>query len=202
MTTREEVIAAAKEVDPSIDETTVDFDDEVGMKKLERFADIFFKSGAASRDAEIADLKACTAHEADCAEAYKAEADQLRTELVSALAACKANELTKQLAAEQAKNVGLLEIAKKGLRHYENRNIAHGTRNPAAIALDEIAATHSDTSALEAMIAKAVEKMREKCADACLRMIALRPDGGRLNESDDCYEAICALPAVTLEDLK
>ena len=34
-----------------------------------------------------------------------------------------------------------LEIAKKGLRHYENRNAAHGTRNPAAIALDDIAAT-------------------------------------------------------------
>lgn len=36
---------------------------------------------------------------------------------------------------------GALEIAKKGLRHYENRNAAHGTRNPAAIALDDIAAT-------------------------------------------------------------
>ena len=32
-----------------------------------------------------------------------------------------------------------LEIAKKGLQHYENRNLAHNTRNPAAIALDEIA---------------------------------------------------------------
>ena len=60
MTTREEVIAAAKEVDPSIDETTVDFDDEVGMKKLERFYAIAYESGRQAEREECA--KVCEIH--------------------------------------------------------------------------------------------------------------------------------------------
>jgi hypothetical protein len=88
MTTREKVIAAAKEVDPSIDETTVDFDDEFGMKKLERFADIFFKSGAASRDAEIqrlqmalADTEALELGTAKRCDRLRAEVTRLQEEL-------------------------------------------------------------------------------------------------------------------------
>ena len=133
------------------------------------------------------------------------ERDQLRAELEAARAdakeaweklgeQCIAHTATIQkLAAEQAKNVELLEIAKKGLRHYENRNIAHGTRNPAAIALDEIAATPSDTSALEAIIERAGEVMREQCADYLDRY-------GEVSQRRS--EEIRALPAVTLEDLK
>lgn len=84
----------------------------------------FFQAGAASRDAEVSD--------------WRSQAHRSQSEADNAIAECA--QLRAELAAEQAKNVELLEIAKKGLRHYENRNIAHGTRNPAAIALDEIAA--------------------------------------------------------------
>ena len=45
MTTREQIIAAAKKVDPSINEETVDFNDEDGMKKLEVFYAIAFEAG-------------------------------------------------------------------------------------------------------------------------------------------------------------
>ena len=58
MTPREKIIAAAKEVDPSINDATVDFLDEDGMKKIEHFYSIAFEAGAASRDAEIAELVA------------------------------------------------------------------------------------------------------------------------------------------------
>ena len=56
MTTREQIIAAAKKVDPSINEETVDFNDEDGMKKLEVFYAIAFEAGRVAEREECAKL--------------------------------------------------------------------------------------------------------------------------------------------------
>lgn len=67
---------------------------------------------------------------------------------------------------------------------------------------NEALAQPTDTSALEAMIAKAGEVMRERAADACLRIITMRWESDCPKEADDCNDAIRALPGVTLEDLQ
>ena len=53
MTTREQIIAAARIADPSINEETVDFLDEDGMEKLERFYSIAFEA------CRVAEREAC-----------------------------------------------------------------------------------------------------------------------------------------------
>ena len=99
--------------------------------------------------------------------------------------------LEQQLAAEQAKNVGL-----RG----NLENIGNKARIRDAfwveLTVAEAIATPSDTSALEAMIAKAGEKMRE-------RMIASGFSQPHEEYFGDTIQlTIRALPAVTLEDLK
>lgn len=54
MTTREEIIAAAKEVDPSINDATVDFLDEDGIEKLTKFYAIAFEAGRQAERKECA----------------------------------------------------------------------------------------------------------------------------------------------------
>ena len=70
---------------------------------------------------------------------------------------------------------------------------------------DEALAQPADTTALQAMIAKAGEVMRERCAKACTDRSA-ETDADDFDEWDQsnysCAEAIHALPGVTLEDLK
>ena len=85
-----------------------------------------------------------------------------------------------QLAASQAVNQQLLEKVHLALTVNYSREFAD---NRAAI-LQEALALPQDTTALEAMIVKAGEVMRERCIEVI-----------------DC-EAIRALPGVTMEDLK
>ena len=54
-----------------------------------------------------------------------------------------------------------------------------------------------DTTALEAMIAKASEVMQERCADACISF----GESTDLVFGEEFAEEIRALPGVTLEDL-
>ena len=58
---RDKVIAAAKKVDPSINEETVDFLDDDGMQKLEAFYTIAFEAG------RIAEREACAKNVGDFA---------------------------------------------------------------------------------------------------------------------------------------
>lgn len=96
MTTREQVIAAAIEADSGFDggdsaDGTMG-DSIVGIDAVERFYAIAFQAGAASRDAEIQRLQMALA-DAEALELGTAEkCNQLRTELVKALAACKAKD--------------------------------------------------------------------------------------------------------------
>ena len=87
-----------------------------------------------------------------------------------------------------------IEIAKKGLRHYENRNPAHGTRNPAAIALDEIEAivTHPD-QALEQFAAK----VREQCEKACESEYVTEVDADDAVYNSAITYALRAIRAIT-----
>lgn len=87
-----------------------------------------------------------------------------------------------------------IEIAKKGLRHYENRNPAHGTRNPAAIALDEIEAivTHPD-QALERFAAK----VREQCEKACESEYVTEVDADDAVYNSAITYALRAIRAIT-----
>jgi len=97
--------------------------------------------------------------------------------------------LNQQLAAEQAKNMGLRDV----LEHIALNVAFYGddwVRITVSNALGD--STLSDTSVLESMIAKAGETMREGCRSAASDVY------GELST----YEAIRALPGGTLEDLK
>lgn len=111
-----------------------------------------------------------------------------------------------KLAAEQAKNVRLREalqflIATKELKEsvgktpeYEQMRIIAWVK--ATVALS----SPSDTSALEAIVKKAGEKMRENCITAAGPEDSYQDDWIRAKV--DACDAIRDLPAVTLEDLK
>ena len=97
-------------------------------------------------------------------------------------------QLKLQLAASQAREVQLREALHKLARL---GNGAHyGTSDGNRIAQVAIALPQ-DTSALEAMIAKASEVMRERCADETSKRHEFR-----------AFDTIRALPGVTLEVIK
>lgn len=146
--------------------------------------------------------------QADELEAARAEIERLENQVQARDAELwgrtqKILQLEQQLAAEQAKNVKLRE-ALINLMKYNPRTryiggVEFGYEEPVGRCLlevldkcDEALASPSDTSALEAIVKQAGEVMREKCADASIDLYSER----------STFEAIHALPAVTLEDLK
>lgn len=145
-----------------------------------------FAAGAASRDAEIAQLNK------EAQEKFSTlakERDQPHAELAAAMSEIERKMsagqfVLEQLAAEQATNMRLreaLEYFFPDWRSYTPLN----WRYKAVEALS----TTSDTSALEAIVNKAGEVMRDR--------FRIAEAQGWLNK-----EFIRALPAVTLEDLK
>ena len=74
----------------------------------------------------------------------------------------------------------------------ERRLLWAGSYSEKALALPQ------DTTAFEAMIAKASEVMGERCADACISF----GESTDLVFGEEFAEEIRALPGVTLEDLK
>lgn len=103
--------------------------------------------------------------------------------------------LNQQLAAEQAKNVELRDalnrLQEAGNGEYDNEFYAANS------AATKTLSAPSDTSALEAMIAKAGEKMREKAEDEFSN-----PFRDTVFKWDAAIDIIRTLPGVTLEDLK
>lgn len=100
-------------------------------------------------------------------------------------------DMAKQLAASQAREVRLREAMEDMLSEWIYISVGWDrVQNKTQEAL----AMPQDTSALEAMIAKAGEVMRERC-------VGMMPD---LTVADLAHvrRAIRALPGVTLEDLK
>lgn len=109
-------------------------------------------------------------------------------------------DMAKQLAASQAREVQLreaLEDANDFVERHSNRWDGINGKHPCTVVESsrKALALPQDTSALEAMIAKAGEVMRERCANYV--------------ESDGCPpvrneagKSIRALPCVTLEDLQ
>lgn len=93
-------------------------------------------------------------------------------------------DLRDQLAAEQAKNVGLREAL-------DNHSGNYKLSKEECAKINALLDPPSDTSELEAYVIKAGEKMQEKCCVALRRL-------------DYRYSALAirALPCVTLEDLK
>lgn len=178
MTTREQIIAAAKEAgfNPGfLGHIYVGSSTEA----VERFYAIAHEAGAASRDAEIADLKRELDNEQardihSCHPNCSREGcvnRRLRAELAAAIAACKAKD--------------------EALRHLWNERTPDSYDEAgAAIAIQP------DDAALEAIVKKAGEVMREKCVEYMLL------DRKALDSDQAVFEAIRALPAVTLEDLK
>lgn len=91
----------------------------------------------------------------------------------------------KQLAASQLQNAQLRSLIDRSFNDHD-----HKWSDDAIAAL----ALPANTSALEAMIAKAGEVMRERCAKSC--------DVIGNNRGFSCATAIRALPGVTMEDIK
>lgn len=113
-------------------------------------------------------------------------------------------QLEQQLAAEQAKNVGLRDfIARAQVSsgvcccgepidgHSSPMSCGHSPVDMWDHAVGKLLDAPSDTSALEAIVKKAGEVMRERCASESCR-----------SHEYDATKAIRTLPAVTLEDLK
>lgn len=103
-------------------------------------------------------------------------------------------ELEKLLAASQLQNTQLREALTNLYYEFER------TREWACLPIAMVRARASiaipaDTTALEAMIAKAGEVMREELIAKCIALGAISSDGRFVDE-------IRALPGVTLEDLK
>ena len=113
-------------------------------------------------------------------------------------------QLEQQLAAEQAKNVGLRDfIARAQVSsgvcccgepidgHSSPMSCGHSPVDMWDHAVGKLLDAPSDTSSLEAIVKKAGEVMRERCASESCR-----------SHEYDATKAIRTLPAVTLEDLK
>lgn len=100
-------------------------------------------------------------------------------------------QLEQQLAAEQAKNVGLRELVEHFALIDLGRSLLPCDFGLWVLRARKAIATPSDTSALETIIKKAGEVMRERCASESCR-----------SHEYDATKAIRTLPAVTLEDLK
>jgi len=189
--------------------------------------EVGYKAGAASRDAEVAQLRELLncynlGGWTDSARLIK-ERDQLRTELEAARAEIerlenqvqardaelwgrtqKILQLEQQLAAEQAKNVGLRDfIARAQVSsgvcccgepidgHSSPMSCGHSPVDMWDHAVGKLLDAPSDTSSLEAIVKKAWEVMRERCASESCR-----------SHEYDATKAIRTLPAVTLEDLR
>lgn len=106
-------------------------------------------------------------------------------------------KLSKQLAAEQAKNVGLRELVEHFALIDLGRSLLPDDFGLWVLRARKAIATPSDTAALEAIVKKAGEVMRERCAKDC-ELWESGPVWGHTTAAD----SIRALPAVTLEDLK
>ena len=103
--------------------------------------------------------------------------------------------LLQQLAASQAREVQLREAARelRGLaNHFDNMRIAN--------VANEALAIPRDTTALEDMVAKAGEVMRERCLSATNQDNYTNDDDKHVVIG--CNIEIRAIPGVTLEDLK
>ena len=112
-----------------------------------------------------------------------------------------ADEYQQQLVATQARVHRLLGV----LAHCSAPFVNSATVQIAKWRVQEALAPTQDNAALEAMIAKAAEVMRERCVKACTDRSA-ETDADDFDEWDQsnysCAEAIRALSGVTLEDLK
>lgn len=138
-----------------------------------------YEAGVASLDAEVND--------------WRSQAHRSQSEADNAIAEC--DQLRAKLAAEQAKNVGLREKVQKFIDSLEECTDFEGFTAYIATMDDyheavEALSTQSDTSALEAIVKKVDELVRERCI------------GEFLNRTHGYAKGIRALPAVTLEDLK
>lgn len=105
-----------------------------------------------------------------------------------------------QLAAEQVKNVGLRELVKHFALIDLGRNLLPGDFGLWVLRARKAIATPSDTSSLEAIVKKAGEVMRENCITAAGPEDSYQDDW--IRAKIDACDAIRAIPAVTMEDLK
>ena len=178
--------------------------------------ELAFQAGAASRDAEVQRLQMALA-DAEALELGTAEkCDQLRAELEAARTeierlktvpmkyrrmAFNAHlqdenaKLSKQLAAEQAENMGLRELVEHFALIDLGRSLLPCDFGLWVVRARKAIATPSDTSALEAIVKKTGEVMREQILDPHLTRVL---QGSEMVIAN----AIRTLPAVTLEDLK
>lgn len=139
----------------------------------------------------------------ECLQCLQADNGELAAQLASARAEIERlkayNETrtaevlaaTQQLAAEQAKNLGMRDALNRLQEacNGEDDNEFYAANSAATKYLS----TLSDTSALESYVTKAGEKMREKCLEEFSK--------GWIH-ADSVENEIHTLPGVTLEDLK
>ena len=185
--------------DDDLKSLALDFRDQmVGIDLLRAV----FQAGAASRDAEVVSLTNQRDYEYVLAE--NAEHDKLLVKTAAKDAEIESEMsagqfVLEQLAAEQAKNVELLDTILKVrngiLYHYDSEQVRVGID-----AANEALSTTSDTSVLEAIVKKAGEVMRENCIAAAGPEDSYQDDW--IRAKIDACDAIRSLPALTLEDLK
>lgn len=152
-------------------------------------------------------------------EAARAELEDVQ--LVSQLHYDANLSLRQQLAAEQANNVklrrafiGLMQVVprevdcgnmhhKRKDQHEYDETCPVVSRYAEAIEqADKVLATPSDTAALEAIVKKAGEKMRDWCVEMLLNGNFMHDQAPGTIPAREAAKAIRDIPAVTLEDLK
>ncbi len=112
--------------------------------------------------------------------------------------------LDEQLAASQAREQQLREAVRQNQEWHENYDEYGGYPESELAEVNEKAlAIPADTTALEAMLAKAGEVMRERCSDSAqTEMDEQYIDSSPWYAARACREAIRDIPCVTLEDLQ
>ena len=144
-----------------------------------------------------------------------ARADIENVQLVSQLHYDANLSLRQQLAAEQAKNVRLLDfIARAQVSsgvcccgepmdgHSSPMYCGHSPVDMWDHAAGKLLDAPSDTSALEDIVKKAVEKMRDWCVEMLLNGNFMHDQAPGTIPAREAAKAIRDIPAVTLEDLK
>ena len=108
------------------------------------------------------------------------------------------------ISASQAREQQLREAVRQNQEWHENYDEYGGyPESELAEVNEEALSLPQDTSALEAMIAKAGEVMRERCFDSVqAEMDEQYIDSPPWYVAEACRDTISTLPGVTLEDLK
>lgn len=189
MTTKEEILALAGECGIQNDYISED-----------QAVEAFYYAARKDLEQEVERLRKDRGIEHDTANAHIFEAAELRQQLAAAQAR---EQQLRKLIEHAPVSSGVCCCGDSMDRHPDPMVCGHSPVDQWDWAVLSLLKETQDTTALEAMIAKAGEVMRERSATVCdKRSTYYGRASAESQEAKDCAFNIRALPPVTLEDLK